>query len=111
MQLGGLSFSVSPEARRQAENELIVEAIAAFKARAEIVRAALAGRGYKIQRLNVNSGHSAPPPRFAMARGLGRRRARGGRARFRGRGEPGHGQRRAARLKFSTSAALAAAGA
>jgi predicted secreted protein len=70
MQLGNLGFSVSPEARRQAENELIVEAIAAFKARAEIVRGALAGRGYKLQRLNVNSGHSAPPPRFAMARAL-----------------------------------------
>lgn len=68
MQLGKLVFSVSPEARRQAENELIVEAIAAFKLRAEIVRGALAGSGYKVQRLNVNSGHSAPPPRFAVAR-------------------------------------------
>lgn len=70
MQLGNMAFSVSPEARRQAENELIAEAIAAFKARAEIVRGALAGRSYKIQRLNVNNGYSAPPPRFAMARVL-----------------------------------------
>ena len=70
MQLGSMVFSVSPEARRQAENELIAEAVAAFKARAEIVRGALAGRGYKIQRLNVNNGYSAPPPRFAMARAL-----------------------------------------
>lgn len=70
MQLGNLVFSVSPEARRLAENELIAEAMAAFKARAEIVRGALAGRGYKIQRLSVNSGHGAPPPRLAMARAL-----------------------------------------
>jgi len=70
MQLGNLSFSVSPEARRLAENELIAEAIAAFKVRAEIVRGALGGRSYKIQRLNVSSGHSAPPPRLAMARTL-----------------------------------------
>ena len=70
MQLGSLVFSVSSDARRQTENELITEAIGAFKARAEIVRSALAGRGYKIQRLNVNSGYSAPPPRFAMARAL-----------------------------------------
>jgi len=70
MQLGNLGFSVSPEARRQAESELIVEAIGAFKARAEIVRGALAGRGYKLQRLNLNSGHSTPPPRYAMARAL-----------------------------------------
>jgi predicted secreted protein len=69
MQLASLSFSVSPEARSQAENELIAEAIAAFKARAEIVRGTLAYRGYKIARLNVNSGSSAPP-RFPMARAL-----------------------------------------
>ena len=68
MQLGNIAFSVSPQARRQAENELIAEAIAAFKARAEIVRGALAGRSYKIQRLNVSTGYSAPPPRFAVAR-------------------------------------------
>lgn len=67
MQLGNIAFSVSPQARRQAENELIAEAIAAFKARAEVVRGALAGRSYKIQRLNVNTGYSAPPPRFAVA--------------------------------------------
>ena len=68
MQLANLSFSVSAEARRQAEDELIVEAIGAFRARAQIVRGALAGRSYKIQRLNLNSGYSGPPPRFAAAR-------------------------------------------
>ncbi len=70
MQLANTAFSVSAEARRQAENELIAEAIVAFKARAEIVRGALAGRNYKIQRLNVNTGYSAPPPRFALARAM-----------------------------------------
>jgi predicted secreted protein len=69
MQLGGLQFTVSPEARRAAENELITEAIAAFKARAEIARTALNGRAYKLQNLNVSSGHHVPPqPRFALAR-------------------------------------------
>lgn len=69
MQLANLNFSVSPEARRAAENELIAEAISAFKARAEIIRTALAGRTYKLQRLNVASGYNAPQPRlFAAAR-------------------------------------------
>ena len=68
MQLANMSFSVSPEARRQIENELIAEAIDAFKARAEIARGALGGRGYKIQRIGVNSGRNAPAPRLAMAR-------------------------------------------
>ena len=70
MQLANTAFSVSSEARRQAENELIAEAIAAFKVRADIVRRALAGRSYKIQRLNVSTGYSAPPPRFAVARAM-----------------------------------------
>ena len=68
MQLGNIGFSVAPETRRAVEEELIVEAISAFKARAEIVRTALAGRGYKLQRLNVAGGHNVPQPRFAMAR-------------------------------------------
>jgi predicted secreted protein len=70
MQLGGIHFTVSPEARRAAENELIVEAIAAFKARAEIVRSALGGAGYKIQRIDVAGGHAPPQPRFAAARAM-----------------------------------------
>ena len=70
MQLGSLNFAVSPEARRLAENELTAEAIAAFKARAEIVRGALAGRSYKVQRLNLSSSQNAPPPRYAVARAL-----------------------------------------
>jgi len=68
MQLAGVQFSVSPEARAAAENELIGEAIAAFKARAEIVQTALGGRGYKLQNLDVSSGQSGPMPRMALAR-------------------------------------------
>jgi len=68
MQLAGLNFSISGEARRAAEDELSVEAIAAFRARAEVLRKALGGRGYKLQNINVASGHQAPVPRFAMAR-------------------------------------------
>lgn len=70
MRLANTAFSVSPEARRLAENELIAAAIAAFKARADIVRGAIGGRGYKIQRLNVNTGYGAPPPRFPVARAM-----------------------------------------
>lgn len=70
MQLGNIGFSVAPETRRAVEDELIVEAISAFKARAEIVRTALAGRGYKLQRLNVSTSSNLPQPRFAMARSV-----------------------------------------
>ncbi len=66
MQLGGVSFVVSNELRRQTENELITEAVAAFRARADIVRQSLAGRGYKIRRLALNTGGFAPQPRPYM---------------------------------------------
>ena len=68
MQLASMGFSIARETRRAAEDELAVEAIAAFKARAEVLRKALGGRGYKLQNVNVSSGHNVPQPRFAMAR-------------------------------------------
>jgi len=69
MQLAGMQFTVAPESRRAVENELITEAIAAFKARAEIAKGALGGRGYKLQNLNVSSARAMPPqPYMAMAR-------------------------------------------
>jgi predicted secreted protein len=66
MQLDGMHFSVSPEARRAVETELITEAIAAFKARADVVRGALGGKSYKLERLSVASGHPPPRPLYAM---------------------------------------------
>lgn len=63
LQLGGIQFAISPEARQKIENELIAEAIAAFRARAEIAKGALGGKSYKVQRLGVNAGGSGPSPR------------------------------------------------
>lgn len=67
MQLGGVSFAVSAELRRQTENELITEAIAAFRARADIVRLSFSGRAYKIRRIALNTSGFAPQPRPLMA--------------------------------------------
>ena len=67
MQLGGISFTVAPDTRRALEDELTVEAIAAFRARAEVVRNALGGKGYKISRLSIAGGHVPVQP-FAVAR-------------------------------------------
>jgi predicted secreted protein len=70
MQLGGVSFAVSSELRRQTENELITEAIAAFRARADIVRLSFSGRPYKIRRITLNTSGFAPQPRFAASRAM-----------------------------------------
>jgi predicted secreted protein len=72
MQLGGVSFTVSPELRRQTEDELINEAVAAFRARAEIAAKAIGGRTYKIRRIGLNTGGLPPVPRpMAAPRALG----------------------------------------
>lgn len=68
MQLGQIGFSLSAEVRKAAEDELIGEAIKAFRARADIVRTSLGGRGYRIRRLAVNTGGGFVPPRPLMAR-------------------------------------------
>jgi len=70
LQLGGVGFVVSPELRRQVQDELTVEAIGAFRARADIARNALGGRSYKIRRISINpAGGPGPRPMFSMARG------------------------------------------
>jgi predicted secreted protein len=67
MQLGGVQFTVSPEVRRQVQNELLTEAVAAFRDRADIATKALGGRSYKIRRVSLNTGGFVPGPRPMMA--------------------------------------------
>jgi len=68
MQLSYLGFTVSPEARRQAENELITQAVTNFRERADIVKQSLNGRGYKLRKMSINTGGFHPRP--MLARGV-----------------------------------------
>jgi len=63
MQLGSVTFTVSPELRRQTENDLITEAVAAFRSRADIATRAIGGKSYKIRRIGINTGGMFPGPR------------------------------------------------
>jgi predicted secreted protein len=66
----GMSLSVSPEARKQAENALIPEALAAFEERARLVREAMKAKGHRLRNLQISGGGAAPPvplPARAMA--------------------------------------------
>jgi predicted secreted protein len=65
LQLRSVGFSVSPERRRAVEDELVAEALAAFQARAEIVRKALGARDYELVDASIDSG-GGPPPRPMM---------------------------------------------
>jgi predicted secreted protein len=72
MQLGQVSFIVSPDLRREVENEIIGEAIAAFRGRAQIVGQALGAKSWRIRRMSVNTGGGMVPMRaLASSRQLG----------------------------------------
>jgi predicted secreted protein len=59
-----MAVRLSPEARRAAEDALIAEAIAAFHARADRVRAAMKAAGYRIRNLSIGTSTGGPPRPF-----------------------------------------------
>ncbi len=72
--MGGMDFSIAPATRKASEDELLKEAVNAFKARAQLATEALGGSGYKVVNLNLNSSgyprpylRSAPMAMKAMA--------------------------------------------
>ena len=67
LQVGSINFSVSPTRRAAVEDELITQALDAFKQRAELVRKQLAAKGYRIVDISINTGGGQPMP---LMRGL-----------------------------------------
>jgi predicted secreted protein len=67
--LGQISFTPSPETRKKAEDEAIIDAIGAFKGRAELAANAL-GRKYRIRNFAINANQNFRPP-MPMARAAG----------------------------------------
>jgi predicted secreted protein len=59
---------VAEDTRQTSEDGLIKQAVAAFKARAQLATEAVGGKGYKLVSLNLNSGGFQPvTPMRAMA--------------------------------------------
>jgi len=77
LQLRSFQFSVARETREKVEQELVVEALDAFQARAELVRKALDAGGYALDDVSVDTGGGAPPPvmRSMAAEGMAMRGA------------------------------------
>lgn len=69
MQLNGVSFVVSPDARRKVEDSLTSEAIAAFKTRADAIRTAWSAKSYRLVQMNLGTGGGAAPY-MPMVRGM-----------------------------------------
>lgn len=65
--LRSLSVRVSAETRRAAEDGLIADALAAFRARAELVRQSLKAGGYRIRNLDIGYGGAPGPVPLARA--------------------------------------------
>lgn len=60
LQLVSLEFTLSPERRRAVEQELSVEALKAFRTRADLVADTLGASGYEIVRIDLGGGAAAP---------------------------------------------------
>ncbi len=69
LQLLSLEFTVSPESRRRAEDELIAEALAGFRARARLVQEQLGASSHQIVHLALDT-VGAFRPRPELARGM-----------------------------------------
>jgi predicted secreted protein len=69
LQLNSLDFVVSPDARRKMEDALTAEAIAAFRARAEKIRAAWNAKNYRLVYMNLGSA-GGPIPYQPMMRAM-----------------------------------------
>lgn len=67
LQVNAINFSVSPARRAAVEDELIAQALTAFKQRAELVRKQFATKGWRLVNLSINAGGGQPVP---MMRGL-----------------------------------------
>ncbi|MEN2508353.1 SIMPL domain-containing protein [Stutzerimonas stutzeri] len=68
LKMGGMQFSVSDAIRKQNEDALLKDAVAAFRARAQLATEALGGSDYRIVSLNLSSGGGYQPEmrNFAM---------------------------------------------
>lgn len=66
LKMGAMSFSIADNTRKTHEDALLKDAVAAFKARAQLVSQALGGSGYKLVSLNLNTGGFQRPMPMRM---------------------------------------------
>ncbi len=62
-----IAYRLSPEVRRQAENEMIQRALVAFTARAKLIAGELGRPEYRLVKVDVNTGGATPRPVYRSA--------------------------------------------
>ena len=62
LQVSAINFSVSPARRAAAQDELIAQALDAFKQRAELVRRQFTAKGYRLVDVAINTADTRPVP-------------------------------------------------
>jgi predicted secreted protein len=60
LKMGNMDFAIANPTRKKAEDELLKDAVAAFKARADIATAAVGGKSYKLVSLSLSSAGFQP---------------------------------------------------
>ena len=60
LKMASMNFAVADDTRKNTEDQLIKQAVNAFKARAQLASDALGGKSYKLVSLNFNSGGFQP---------------------------------------------------
>ena len=55
LKMDSMDFAIADTTRKASEDALLKDAVAAFKARAQLATDALGGKGYKIVNLNFNT--------------------------------------------------------
>ncbi|MGQ7815558.1 SIMPL domain-containing protein [Metapseudomonas furukawaii] len=66
LKMAGMNFSIAEKTRKTHEDDLIKQAVDAFKARAQLATDALGGKGYKLVNLSLNSAGFQPPQPIMM---------------------------------------------
>ncbi len=67
LQMADMHFSLSADGRKQHEDQLLEQAVAAFRARAQLVSEAMGASGYRLVRLDLDSRGGQRPPLMPMA--------------------------------------------
>ncbi|MFZ6047317.1 SIMPL domain-containing protein [Pseudomonas sp. CR3202] len=66
LKMAGMNFSIAEKTRKTHEDDLLKQAVDAFKARAQLATDALGGKSYKLVNLNLNSAGFQPPQPIMM---------------------------------------------